>query len=373
MTPITFAQVDLGALKSNLDAIRLRTDAAVLLPVKANAYGHGAVRVAQAADRGGWADWFGVATVGEGVALAKAGVTKPILKLSSTLPDEVGVAIDHGLRLTVTDRAGVAEAARVAKARGGIARLHLKVDTGMGRLGVEPSQAPGMAELIEANPHLDLEGVFTHFAVSDKPKHDGFTRGQLGRFRDCVDSATQRIGRRPLIHAANSGAVLSYPESWFDMVRPGILSYGYYPDPTSPRSVPVTPVMSLITHLTYVKTVHAGSTVGYGRTWQADRDTRVGTFPVGYGDGYDRRLSNCVNVVVAGHSYPQIGLICMDQSMVDLGPTSTIRAGEKVTLMGHDGRQDIDAEALATRVGTISYAMLCGIAARVPRVYVDGQ
>jgi len=370
-TYTTYAQVDLNQLGLNLTAIRDRTEKLVLLPVKANAYGHGIVPVAQAAIDNGWADWLGVATVSEGVALREAGVTAPILKLSNVLPWETETAVENDLRLAITCADEVRLAQAAAAKLGVTARLHIKIDTGMHRIGVEPGDAPSVAALIESLPDVELEGLFTHLAVSDAPAENEYTNQQLDLFDEAVHAVIKQIGRRPaLIHAANSGAVLAHPRAWWDMVRPGIMSYGYYPDVTTPKTIPVAPVMSLLTHLSYVKTIHEGDTVSYGRTWASERGTRLGTFPVGYGDGYDRRLSNQINVLIDGRAYPQVGRICMDQAMADLGPDSTLAPGQPVTLIGREGEQVVTADDLAHLLGTISYEILTGIAHRVPRVYI---
>ena len=366
----TYAEIDLGALERNLAVIRARVQRPILLPVKANAYGHGLVPIALAATADGWADWLGVATVAEGVELRQAGVRAPILKLSSVLPDEAEAAVGNDLRLTVTDAAGVEAVARAASSSGAIARVHLKIDTGMRRIGVEPEAAVELAQLVERLPDVELDGVFTHLAVADDPAQDEFTKLQLGRFREAVDAITARLGRRPgLVHAANSGGVLAHPDSWLDLVRPGIMSYGYYPDAATPKTVAVEPVLRLVTHLTFVKPVRAGETVSYGRTWAPSADTRIGTFPVGYGDGYSRRLSNRASVLVGGRRRPQVGTVCMDQAMVDLGPGSDAGPGERVTLIGADGSEQVTADELAEIVGTISYEVLCDLDHRVPRVY----
>jgi len=368
--PTTYAAVDLGALGRNLTAIRQRTKGLILLPVKANAYGHGLVGTAKAAIDHGWADWLGVATVSEGVGLREAGVTAPVLKLSGALPDETEDAVVHDIRLAITDRAGLESAQAAAARTHRRARVHLKIDTGMHRIGVRPHQAAELAELIEEAPDVELEGVFTHLAAADMPVQDEFTAMQLSRFREAVDAVTARLGRRPhIIHAANSAGVLAHPDSWWDMVRPGIMSYGYYPDPTTPKTVGIEPVLSLVTHITHVQTVPAGETVGYGRTWAPEADTLIGTFPVGYGDGYPRRLSSRVSVLIGGRRYQQVGRVCMDQSMADLGPASKIQVGARVTLIGTDGEERIDADDIASILGTISYEVLSVIADRVPRVY----
>jgi len=369
--PTTYAAIDLGALSRNLAAIRQRTGRPILLPVKANAYGHGLVGVGKAAIDNGWADWLGVATVCEGVALREAGVNAPILKLSGALPDETEEAVAHDLRLAITDRQSVESARAAASRTGHTAKVHLTIDTGMHRIGVLPAEAAEVAALIESTPDVELDGVFTHLAVADVPAQDEFTQLQLSRFKESVDAITTRLGRRPgIVHAANSAGVLAHPDSWWDMVRPGIMSYGYYPDEMTPRTVSIEPVLSLVTHLTHVQAVPAGETIGYGRTWAPPVETQIGTFPVGYGDGYDRRLSSQVSVIIGGRRYPQVGRVCMDQSMVDLGPDSGIGVGERVTLIGSDGDSRITADEIAGIVGTISHEVLTGVAHRIPRVYV---
>ena len=370
--PTTYAAIDLGILGRNLAAIHQKTGRPVLLPVKANAYGHGLVGVGKAAIDNGWADWLGVATVCEGVELREAGVDAPILKLSGALPDETEDAVAHDLRLAITDHESVEWVQAAAVRTGHTAKVHLSIDTGMHRIGVRPSEAGEVAALIESQPDVELDGVFTHLAVADVPAQDEFTQIQLSRFHEAVDAITARLGRRPaVIHAANSAGVLAHPDSWWDLVRPGLLSYGYYPDETTPKTLDVEPVLSLVTHLAHVQTVPAGETIGYGRTWAPSVDTRIGTFPVGYGDGYDRRLSNQVSVLIRGRLYPQVGRICMDQSMVDLGLDFDIGVGERVTLIGVDGNERITADDLAATLGTISYEVLSGIAHRVPRVYLE--
>ena len=371
--PDTYAQIDLGALAGNLRAIRHHVGGRlVLLPVKANAYGHGLVAVSQAVGRLGLADWLGVAHVAEGVAVRRAGVTLPILKLSGAAPDQLDEAVAHDLRLTIVDQAGCAAAEEAAARHGVVVPVHLKVDTGMRRIGVEPAAAPALAVAIEASPHLALEGIFTHLAVADIPAQRDFTTSQLDRFDAVLRSVEERLGRRPrLVHAANSGAVLDHPRAWGDLVRPGILSYGYYPDPATPRTIPVTPVLSWTSRLSFVKTVAAGETVSYGRTWTAPGTTTIATLPVGYADGYFRALSNRVDVLVGGRRQPQVGRICMDQCLVDLGPGATAEAGQAVTLIGHEGAERIGADDLAALLGTIPNEVLCAIAERVPRLVVE--
>ncbi|MDR1449819.1 MAG: alanine racemase, partial [Propionibacteriaceae bacterium] len=240
----------------------------------------------------------------------------------------------------------------------------------MRRIGAEPETAADLAAFIDRQPHLDLEGVFTHLAAADDPSENDFTTGQLASFDKAVAAVEQRLGHRPrLVHAANSGGVLAHRAAWHDLIRPGIAAYGYPPGPGVSGIVPLEPVLSLVSCLSFVKTVRAGQTVSYGRTWTADRDTRIGTVPIGYGDGYSRILSNRSDILVAGERRPVVGRVCMDQLLVDLGSDSALAAGQPVTLIGHDGAERIGADDLGALIGTISYEVLCAIAARVPRLY----
>ena len=379
----TCARVHLDAIRDNLAAIRVRVgpDRGVLMAIKADGYGHGAVPIARMVERERVADRFGVATVPEGIALRRAGIGLPILKLSPAFPQEAPAAVAHRLDLTVVDAdtAYAVEAAAAAQAR--TATVHLKVDTGMRRIGCEPDQAAPLARLIEEDcPHLRLEAIFTHLPVSDTPAQDAFTAAQIAAFADVRRSVEAFLGRPVLAHAANSGAVLAHPAAWFDLVRPGIMVYGSYPDPDVPRTVPLRPALTWETRVSFVKPIAAGETVGYGRTWTAPADTRIATLPVGYGDGYNRHLSNRGHVLIGGRRYPVVGRVCMDQLMVDVGsaasdaagaPGSDVAVGDRAVLLGRDGDEEISASDLAATLGTISYEVTCAIAARVPRRY-DG-
>ena len=376
----TFAQVDLSALEHNLDAIRSHVEfRKILFPIKANGYGHGLTQtsrgsalsapMAQFLQDRSIVDWFGVSSVEEGVRLRAAGITAPILKMSPAQNHELSRAIDAGLTLTVVDPVTIWAASAAAEALGKEARIHLKVDTGMRRLGCPPAMASRCALLAEEAVFVHLQGLYTHLAASEDPSEDGFTDRQIQQFADAVEEIERLLGRGiELKHVANSAGVERHPDSWFDMVRPGILAYGY--PQSSPAPIEAKQVLSFVSHVSFVKTVRAGETLSYGRTWIAPRDTRIATIPVGYGDGYPRALSNQAEVLIQGRRYPQVGRICMDQFMVDLGPDSPIQVGEQVTLIGRDGSEVISAKDLGDRVGTISYEILCGIADRVTRVYI---
>jgi alanine racemase len=286
-------------------------------------------------------------------------------------PDEVVRALASALTLTVVDGASVDEAQAAARTLGlsGV-QVHLKVDTGMRRVGVEPFGAPDLAARIVRSDRLLLQGVFSHLPISDSPDGADFTRRQAALFRATVDAIEARVGHVEIKHLANSGAVLGHPETWFDLVRPGIMIYGNLPDPRAERTVPLLPGLELTTQVSFVKPVAAGETVGYGRTWTAPRDTWIATLPVGYGDGYSRLLSNRGRVLIGETSYPIAGRVCMDQTMVDLGPEPVAAVGDEAVLIGRRGAQQITVQEIADLMGTITYEVTCLLTPRVTREYV---
>ncbi|HAP42761.1 MAG: alanine racemase [Spirochaetes bacterium GWD1_61_31] len=390
----THARVSLGAIRANLRSIRQTVGGGrkILVAVKANGYGHGAVAISQAAAQAG-ADWLGVATVPEALELREAGIGLPILKFSPLFEEEMAAAIGAGLAACVCEREniGALEAVALELARPGpeasaaavrrtdesarLARpfpVHLKVDTGMGRIGCTPAEAPLLAAFIEREcPHLKLQGVFTHLPVSDD--NAPYTTAQLERFKSVAADIEAAIGRRPeLVHCSNSGAVFNHSSGWLDMVRPGIMVYGLYTGQAGVDSGLVQmPALSLHSRVSFVKPVAAGTAIGYGRSWVAPRDTFIATIPVGYADGFNRLFSNRGRVLIGGRSYPIIGRVCMDQSMVDLGPDSNVQPGAPVTLLGSDGEQEISCAEWAERLGTITYEVTCQLSPRVQRVYVE--
>ncbi len=366
----THARVHLDHIVANLEAIRARVgDTAVLLAIKADAYGHGAVAVGRAVEQAGAADWLGVATVPEGVALRQAGITLPILKLSQAFDEELSMAVGARLVLTVVDDETVRAAERAAAAQERVVDVHIKVDTGMRRIGVEPGGAAALARLAEELPHVRLTGIFTHLPVSDEPAQDAFTESQLVVFERAVDEVTAAIGRRlPWVHAANSGGVLAHPRSWGTMVRPGVMAYGHYPDPSTPRTVDLLGGLSLLSRVSFVKRVRAGETVGYGRTWTAPRETTIATVPIGYADGFSRLNSNRGEMLVRGRRYPVVGRVCMDQSMLDLGD-DVVEVGDEAVAIGAQGQETITATDVAQVMGTIPYEVTCLLTPRVTRLY----
>ncbi len=371
MEPPVVVATRLDHIRANLAAIRDRVGARkVLAAVKADAYGHGAIQVSRMIELTGVADWLGVANVNEGVELRVAGIRMPILKLSVARGDEVAVAVAAGLALCVVDQASVAEAAVAAGGQGVTVEVHLKVDTGMRRIGCTPKEAPELAKLIDAVPGLRLGGLMSHLPISDSPAGNEFTRAQIELFRDTVERVVAERGPVPLVHLANSGGVLAHPDSWFDMVRPGVMIYGAYPDPQVAQTVQLRPGLEWRSRVTFVKQVSAGETVSYGRTWTAPADTWLATVPVGYGDGYSRLLSNRGRMLIDGVSYPIVGRVCMDQTMIDLGPQTEVSVGDEVVLVGSSGEEEITTAEVAGLMGTIPYEVTCLINRRVARAFV---
>ena len=374
MTYPTTARTLLGNIEHNLRGIRARVgDRLVLAAVKANAYGHGAAAVSQMIERTGAADWLGVATVEEGLQLRDAGVSLPILKFSPTRDvDDVTRALLAGITLSVVDEASIAQVAAAADALDlSEVAVHLKVDTGMRRVGAEPADAPALAASIAGHPRLRLQGVFSHLPISDSPAGDEFTRHQTRLFADTMTAIEAVAGPVELKHLANSGGVLGHPETWFDLVRPGIMIYGSLPDPLAQRTVDLRPGLEFTTRVSFVKPVAAGETIGYGRTFAAPADTWIATIPAGYGDGYSRLLSNRGRVLIGGVSYPIAGRVCMDQTMIDLGPEPVAAVGDEAVLIGRRGDAEITAENVAELMGTIPYEVTCLITQRVTREAID--
>lgn len=368
----TTATTRLDHIRANLAAIRHRVgERLVLAAVKADAYGHGAIPVSQMIEATGAADWLGVATVDEAVAIRDAGVRMPTLKLSHALADdEVAACVTRDVDLAVVSEKTLDQVARVAADLGRTASVHLKVDTGMRRIGCPPEQAPDLARRADA-AGLRLRGLFSHLPVSDTEGGREFTRAQVATFARVADAVAAARGTVEVVHLANSGAVLMHPEAWFDMVRPGIMVYGSLPDPTTEASVPLQPGLEWTTRVSFAKRVALGETVGYGRTWAAPRDTTIATIPVGYGDGYSRLLSNRGRVLVGGRSCPIVGRVCMDQSMVDVGPDASVHEGDEVVLVGRQGGEEVTVQELADLMGTIPYEVTCLVNSRVARAVAE--
>ncbi len=362
------AHVNLSTLEANLALVRSRlaSGVKVMAAVKADAYGHGLVPVAQRLANAG-VEWFGVATAEEALALRRAGVSGGVLLLSPVVePATITLLADADVALTLTDddcleRYTNADLPRRLK-------LHLKVDTGMGRLGSPASEAARLAQAVaRGRERLELEGVFTHFADSDNDDRD-YTHKQLDAFHEALGGLERAGLTPPLRHAANSAAILAYPEAQFDMVRPGIVLYGYHPAPNMIELEPrLQPILTLSAPVTFVKRVAAGTQVSYGGSWRAPSSTSVATVRIGYADGYPRSLSGQTQLRFQGRDCEVLGRVCMDQLMFDLGPNGHATPGERCILWGQGGP---NGEELARRCGTVSYELLTGLSPRVERVYV---
>jgi len=366
----TYAQVDLGAIRHNLRALRalLAPRIKVLGVVKADAYGHGAVEVARTLQDAG-IDMLAVALVEEGVLLRRAGIRAPILVMGTLPADDMDAALAHNLRVTVADLATAAALQRRAAARRRRAVVHLKIDTGMSRMGFRPEEAAAAARTVAAMKRLVLEGAYTHFACADEGGHEATGR-QLARLRRALAAMRDAGVRPPLVHAANSSALITMPAAHFNMVRPGLALYGIRPCPAAAK-VRLTPALTLNTQVAHLKAVRPGEGVSYGHRWKAKRNTLLGLLPIGYADGYPRALWRRGKVRVAGRLCPIRGVICMDATLVDLTAVADPHVGMPATLIEADPTSPLSAESLARLCGTIPYEILTGIGSRVPRVYAD--
>jgi len=363
----TWAEVNLSRLSRNLQSIRAHvTPAKVMIIVKANAYGHGLSEVAK--HLGPLADYIGVAVLEEGIFLRELGVKAPILVLGGIWGDQVPQYLQHDLTLTASSVERLEQIDGAAARIGVIAKVHLKIDTGMERIGVHYYSARTLQEAALRCKHVEVEGIFSHFANSDAVELS-HARLQLERFQEVLHFYEKNSLPMPIRHMANSAAILQLKESHLDMVRPGIMLYGVYPAKELPRTVAVRPALAWKSRVVYFKVVKAGHPVSYGSTWQSDHSVRIVTVPVGYGDGYFRRMSNQAQVLIRGKKYPQVGQICMDQMMVNIEADSAFN-GDEVTLMGESDSMAITAQELADWAGTIPYEILTNINTRVPRVYI---
>lgn len=360
----TWAEIDLHALEHNYRALRegLPWGCKFVGVVKADAYGHGAIPVAKALEGMG-ADYLAVACLEEAEELREGGICMPILILGVTPPECTGELLKYGLTQTVACWEDGLAYARAAEGEGSILTVHIKMDTGMGRLGFDWEEAEGRVRELMDLPGLEVEGLFTHFAAADGDEE--FTMEQFTRFLTVTDGLAQ-AGLRPRIcHCAASGAVLHYPCTHMDMVRPGIALYGHMPGDEMEGLCDLRPVMTLKTRVAALRELPEGATVSYGRTHTLRRPSRVAVLPVGYGDGFSRLLSNRATVLVGGVKCPVLGRVCMDMTMVDVTGLPDVAVGDEVTLFG----PDLPLEDQARQVGTIGYELLCAVSKRVKRVY----
>ena len=366
----TYVEVDRDALAENYRAIAAHVAPARVMPIlKANAYGHGLVEVGRVAERLG-APYIGVAYLEEALRLRQHGVRIPLLVLGGILGSQIPRFIEHDVTLTASSIDKLHAIEEQAGTMGRVATVHLKIDTGMERIGVHWYSAERLLEASLRCRHARVEGIFTHFANADA--HDlTHARRQLERFEEVLRFYERRSLPPPLRHAANSGAILQLPESYFDLVRAGILFYGARPSLEVPATVPVRQALRWVTRVVFFKVVKAGNPVSYGGDWAPTSETRVVTLPVGYGDGYTRAMSGKAEVILNGKRYPVVGRICMDQVMVSIGWDSAYN-GDEVVLLGGDDATAISTEEMAAWAGTITHEILTSINTRVPRIYRGG-
>ena len=382
--PLTWAEIDLGAYAHNIKELRRITDptASLMAVVKANGYGHGAAEVAREALQNG-ANCLGVARIEEAIQLRQAGIEAPILIFGYSSPGFVEKIIDYDFTQAVYSTATARALSEQAARKGKKIKIHIKVDSGMGRLGLlmnglsdsssedESAQNPvGEVEVITRLSGLRVEGVFTHFATADIAD-DPYASRQLERFLDFIDQLGRSGLEPPLKHAANSGALINLPESHLDMVRPGIATYGLHPaGETGTGNLDLKPVMTLKTKIIHLKKVPAGFNISYGITYKTKNSTTIATIPIGYADGFNRLLSSRGHMLVNGKKVPIVGRVCMDLTMVDVGKLSEIAIEDEVVVVGSQAKESITADELAANLNTINYEIVTSITSRVPRIYL---
>ncbi|MCH8313917.1 MAG: alanine racemase [Nitrospinae bacterium] len=403
----TVAEIDLNAFKHNLGRIRslLEPQVKIMAVVKADGYGHGAVPCARAALEAG-ADWLGVAILEEGVELRNSGIDSPILVMGSIFPYEAKDLVHYDLSTSVSGFALAQALSRQAEKQGKTVGVHIKIDTGMGRLGMRPEDLPDFVDQAQELKNLRMEGIFTHLSSADEADPE-FTLGQLSRLSQAVDSLKAKGIDLPMVHAANSSAILNFPDSHLDMARPGIVLYGTLglsgkssnPNQTAspgvsklpprrvapgvsklpPRRVASgvsklalrqEPVMRWKSKILQINKLPKGTPVSYNRRFTTERESLIAILPVGYGDGLNRALSNNMDVLVRGQRAPQVGTICMDLCLIDVTDIKGVQCEDEVVLFGQQGNEFITVDEMAERCGTISYEILCNVGKRVPRVYL---
>lgn len=360
----TYTEIDLGAIRENYRQIKSISDRFVMPVVKANAYGHGDIEVAKLLSEEG-AELLGVATIEEGIKLRKNSIELPILVLGSIYPlENYDIVLKYSLTPIVASRISGLSLQKSAEKTGKEALYHLKVDTGMGRIGVNPDSAVKLYEELEKMPNIKCEGIFTHLARADE--NPGFTDEQISKF----ESVINRISSPPkYIHAANTAGIVKFENSLFTLVRPGLAVYGLVPFSVDNDDILLKPAMSWHSRIVFLKEVEKGTPISYGSTWHAPVKSQIATASVGYADGYRRILSNNSQVLIRGKRCPVIGRVCMDMIMIDVTELDDVQLGDEVVLIGQSGEEKITIEEMADWAGTINYEIVTGITSRVPRKY----
>ncbi|MBP1754796.1 MAG: alr2 [Firmicutes bacterium] len=366
------AKVNLDCIRHNLLEIRkkLSADTKLMAIIKADAYGHGAVPLAQAIGDSGKIDYYGVAIIEEAIELREAGIDKPILILGYTPKEQYDLVVSYEVAQTVFQYEMAQALSQEAKRQGKTAKIHIKIDTGMTRIGyTDTRESIEEIKRIAELENIEIEGLFSHFARADETDKTS-TEQQLKRYINFVDQLEAEGVHIPIKHIANSAGILEFPQAYFNMVRCGIATYGIYPsDVVNKEEIKLMPAMELTTHVIFVKDVESGVGVSYGATYVTKNRMRIATIPVGYADGYSRNLSNFGKVIIHGQYAPILGRICMDQFMVDVTDIENVKQGDIVTLLGRDGDAYISAEELAEWSHSFAYELVCTVGKRIPRVY----
>ena len=368
-----YARIDLDAIAYNMEQMKLRIDGhtQIMAVIKTDAYGHGAVQVAQMLEKYDYIWGFAVATLDEAVVLRVEGIQKPILVLGCIFPDQYMEMLDNDIRMNVYTEDMAKEIANMARREGKTAYLHIKLDTGMGRLGFSITEESVEAiTRISKLSNVKMEGVFTHFAKADE-KDKTFTMQQIQQFESMTRLLKEQGVTFVYEHCSNSAAIIDVPEAKLDIVRAGISTFGLYPsEEVDKEAVHLKPALALKSHVAFVKEIEPGTSISYGGTFVAEKKMKIATIPVGYGDGYPRALSGVGYVLIRGKKAPILGRICMDQFMVDVTHIEDASFGDKVTLIGRDGNEYISVEMLGELSGRFNYEFICDLGKRIPRVYV---
>jgi len=364
----TRAEIDLHALDHNFKHVMLCANGRqILAVVKARAYGHGTVEVSRRLLTLG-ADMLGVALVEEGRELREAGIQTPVLIMGAIFPEQAEAVVSLNLTPVVFSLSVAKALSCAAQKKKKTISVHVKIDTGMGRIGISPEAAPAFIASVQKLGGISVQGLMTHFADADL-QDKRFASQQIDRFETLLRTLDAQGITVPMRHAANSAAVLDCPRAFFTMVRPGLMLYGYNPLERENASRGLRPVLSLVTRIAFIKKVPAGVAISYGRTFTTLRESRIATLPIGYADGYCRSLSNRGEALVRGIRVPVVGRVCMDMCMVDVTDVPSAREGDDAVLIGSQGAEWITADDIAAKIGTIAYEVLCGISSRVPRIY----
>jgi len=367
--PYTIAEIHLDHLVHNLTEIRKKVaPAEVMAVVKADAYGHGAVPITKRLVKES-VTHFAVARIAEALELRNAGIEENILIFGSLFPDEIEAALLNDIQVTVTDPMDIDIIREIAIRNSIFVKVHLNIDTGMGRVGIPYDRARSEIIKIVNIDQIQLAGIYTHFATSDERNKD-YAKLQMKRFNSVINELIDHLPYRPVIHAANSGAILDLPEACFDIVRAGISLYGHYPSTDTTESIPLKQVMTLKTKVSSIRRLPKGSSISYGRKYITPKETTIAVLPIGYADGILRAFSNKGVVLINGKLYPIVGTITMDQIMVDVGDDS-VKVGDEVIFWGDTPQGNLQATVVAAKVGTIAYELCCSVSKRVPRVYVE--